>query len=449
MKKILSLVLSSVMALGILAGCGSKTNATVETPGNSETPVASTEEVTIRVQWWGGDDRHEATLNAIKEFEATHPLIKVKAEYGGWDGHKDKVTTMIAGNTAPDVMQINYDWISTFSADGKGFYDLRSLSEHIKLDNWSDDVLKFGEINGVLNAIAVSVTGRSAFYNKTTYDAMGVAIPKTWDELIAAGKAFEAKDPTKYAFDLDTGSGFTGLYMALAYEAQKTGKEFITADGKLGFTEAEILDAFNFYLSLEKNHVIRTQKDRMNDSGEDALYQTEKFINGSVAGVLEWSSSIGKFEKVLTENPNPQELVLGELLVMDGAKNSGWMQKPSLLFAINGKTEHPVESAIFLDWLLNDKEASKLLGSSRGIPSSAAALAALEGTPALEGLSFNATKQIADSKPLLISPYLENSSLKEVYKVAIEDISYGSKTPEDAAKYFVEQVSKILTEIVK
>ncbi|MGB4589824.1 MAG: ABC transporter substrate-binding protein, partial [Clostridiaceae bacterium] len=313
----------------------------------------------------------------------------------------------------------------------------------------SDDVLKFGEINGVLNAIAVSVTGRSAFYNKTTYDALGVAIPKTWDELIAAGKAFEAKDPSKYAFDLDTGSGFTGLYMALAYEAQKTGKEFITADGKLGFSEAEILDAFNFYLSLEKNHVIRTQKDRMNDSGEDALYQTEKFINGSVAGVLEWSSSIGKFEKVLTENPTPQELVLGELLVMDGAKNSGWMQKPSLLFAINGKTEHPVESAIFLDWLLNDAESSKLLGSSRGIPSSKSALAALEGTPALKGLAFNATKQIADSKPLLISPYLENSSLKEVYKVAIEDISYGSKTPEDAAKYFVEQVTKILTEIVK
>lgn len=443
MKKVLALVLSSVLALGALAGCGAKTDAKVETP------AASGEEVTIRVQWWGGDDRHEATLKAIEAFELANPKIKVEAEYGGWDGHKDKVTTMIAGNTAPDVMQVNYDWLSTFSSDGTGFYDLNSLSEYIKLDNWSADILKFGEVNGIQNAIPVSTTGRSLFYNKTTYDAMGVAIPGTWDELIAAGKAFEAKDPTKYAFDLDTGSGFTGLYMALAYEAQKTGKEFITAEGTLGFTEAEILDAFNFYMSLEENHVLRTQKDRMNDSGEDALYQTEKFINGSIAGVLEWSSSIGKFEQVLTDNPTPQELVLGELLVMDGAKNTGWLQKPSLLFAINGKTEHPVESAIFLDWLLNDAEASVLLGSSRGIPSSTSALAALEGTPALEGLAFNATEQISNSTPLLISPYMENSSLKEVYKIAIEDISYGTKTTEDAAKYFVEEVTKILTEIVK
>lgn len=453
MKKFIATILALSMTAGMMAGCGSNATTTSKAPAAaaSAASAASASEdhtpVTLRVQWWGGDDRHAATLKAIEAFQKKYSWITIKPEYGGWDGHKDKVTTQISGGTAADVLQINYDWLSTFSKDGTGFYDLEKLKDVIDLSNWDESTLNFGKSNGVLNAIAVSNTGRSLFYNKTTYDKLGIAIPNSWETLIEAGKQFKAKDPNKYPFDLDTGSGFTGLYMALVYEQQKTGKEFLTQDGKLGMTADELKDAMDFYKSLEDNHVIRNQKMRMNDSGEDALYQTSKFIDGSVAGVLEWSSSIGKFEKVLVENKNKQELVLGDLPVLKDAKMNGWYMKPSLLFAINGKTKYPKQSALFLNWLLNDPESSKLLGTSRGIPSSKSALAALQGTKALKGITYQATQQIANCKPCLISPYMENSTLKDAYKVAIESVSYGTATTQQSAKTLFDTMTSALAEI--
>ncbi len=452
MRKVIATILALTMSVGIFAGCSSpagsssspsSSQASAQSEGEDKTPV------TLRVQWWGGDDRHQATLKAIDAFQKKYPWITIKAEYGGWDGHKDKVTTQISGGTAADVLQVNYDWIATFSKDGKGFYDLEKLKDKIDLSNWDDTSLKFGKSNGVLNAIPVSNTGRSLFYNKTTYDKLGVAIPTSWDTLIEAGKQFKAKDASKYPFDLDTGTGFTGLYLAVVYQQQKTGKEFLTQDGKLAMSAEELKDALDFYKSLEDNHVIRTQKQRMNDGGETALYQTAKFIDGSVAGVLEWSSSVGKFSDVLTKNKNKQELVLGELPMLKDAKMTGWFVKPSLLFAINGKTKYPQQSALFLNWLLNDAESAKILGSTRGIPSSKAALAALQGTKDLEGLSYKATQQIANAKPSVVSPYMENTTLNKLYKTAIESVSYGKADTTQAAQTLYDKMNSALKDIVK
>lgn len=455
MKKFIAISLAAMLALGSFAGCG---KAEPEAAEQSEAPASSqaspeeaaadsNEPVTLRVQWWGGDDRHEATLKAIEAFEEKYDYITIEPEYGGWDGHAEKVNTQFAGGTAADVLQINYDWIPNLSPDGQGFYDL-STAEELDLSNWDESVLKFGYSNGVLNAIPVSITGRSCYYNKTTYDKLGIEIPTTWDDLKAAGAKFQAAGENMYPFDLDTGSGFTSWYAACVYEQQKTGKKFIDDNDQLGFTVEEIKDALDFYMSLEESKAIRTQPTRMNDAGETALYQTDNFISGNVAGVLEWSSSIGKFVKVLEEKETPEELVLGDLPVMEGAKMNGWFMKPSLLFAINAKTEHPKESALFLNYLLNDPESAVILGSSRGIPASKSAIEALNADNSLENnLSYLGTQQILNSDPCIISPFMENAELKEVYKSTIEAVSYGSATTQEAAQTMYDSVTSILGEL--
>ena len=455
MKKFIAISLAATLALGSFAGCGkaeSEVAEQSEAPASSqasseEAAEGSNEPVTLRVQWWGGDDRHEATLKAIEAFEKKYDYITIEPEYGGWDGHAEKVNTQFAGGTAADVLQINYDWIPNLSPDGQGFLDL-STAEELDLSNWDESVLKFGYSNGVLNAIPVSITGRSCYYNKTTYDKLGIEIPKTWDDLKAAGAKFQAAGENMYPFDLDTGSGFTSWYAACVYEQQKTGKKFIDDNDQLGFTVEEIKDALDFYMSLEESKAIRTQPTRMNDAGETALYQTDNFISGDVAGVLEWSSSIGKFVKVLEEKETPEELVLGDLPVMEGAKMNGWFMKPSLLFAINAKTEHPKESALFLNYLLNDPESAVILGSSRGIPASKSAIEALNADNSLENnLSYLGTQQILNSDPCIISPFMENAELKEVYKSTIEAVSYGSATTQEAAQTMYDSVTNILGEL--
>jgi len=61
---------------------------------------------TMRLSWWGSDDRHQKTLALIKLFESKHPGLTITPEYGGFVGFQDKLSTEFAGGNAPDVMQV-------------------------------------------------------------------------------------------------------------------------------------------------------------------------------------------------------------------------------------------------------------------------------------------------------------------------------------------------------
>ncbi|MGL5700266.1 MAG: ABC transporter substrate-binding protein, partial [Kluyvera sp.] len=52
------------------------------------TVTLATEDVELRMSWWGGNSRHQATLKALELFKQKYPNIKVKAEYTGWEGHQ-------------------------------------------------------------------------------------------------------------------------------------------------------------------------------------------------------------------------------------------------------------------------------------------------------------------------------------------------------------------------
>ena len=90
MKKAIALAMASVMAAGLLAGCGgSAANSTAASSEAASSEAASTsteaateahtvnttDPITLTISWWGGDSRHEAYQNAIKEFQAEHSNI--------------------------------------------------------------------------------------------------------------------------------------------------------------------------------------------------------------------------------------------------------------------------------------------------------------------------------------------------------------------------------------
>ncbi len=393
---------------------------------------------TIRFSWWGGDDRHDVTLKAIELFESKYPHIDIQAEYGGWDGWTEKITTQIAGGTEPDIMQINYDWLVRFSKDGKGFANLEELSNQLGLDNFDNEVLDYGRQNGVLNAVPISMTGRSLFFNKNTFEETGAEIPENWDDLMNLGEVF--RESGNYPLDLDIQSGFTAWYLAVVYTQQKFGKEFITYDGKLNFTVEEIEETLNFYKTLEENGVVRTVKQRINDDGNDALYQSSEFIDGSVAGVLEWGSAVGKYDMSLEEDI----LVTGNLLFIENCEISGWFVKPSVMYAMSNNTKNPEECALFLDFILNDKECAEILGTSRGIPSSRSAYESLEEKDMLKGLAYESYVQINECNPVSISPYMELSEMSQCYNEAIENISYNKMSVEDTAEQMYVKIQKVL-----
>lgn len=409
------------------AGCLTSLSACTGKNSQVTAPDGTLDKCTLRFSWWGGDDRHEATLDAVELWNKRNPDIQIVSEYGGWDGWTEKISTQLSGGTEPDIMQINYDWLVSFSQDGKGFYDLNLLAEQIDFENFDKETLQFGEISGVLNGITVSLSGRGLFYNSDTYKRLGAEYPETWSELISLGEKFKSEG--LYPLDLDAQSGGTAWYLAVVYVQQQTGRQFITLDGKLGFTEEDIKTALDFYKELEENHVIRTVDTRIDEDGTAALYQSPEFINGRIAGVLEWGSSVGKYELSLADG----SLEAGPFLSDENGNNSGWMLKPALLYAISANTKYPDEAAEFLNFMLNDSEAAKILGTTRGLPASEAAEKSLEESGLLEGLSHENDVLLENLDTITISPYMELAQMKGFYNTAIEKISYGAVDTATAA----------------
>lgn len=433
MKKNRMFLLLSLMSLlvvsgALLAGCG----------GSNKSSSGKTE---IRFSWWGGDSRHTATLNAIKLFEKENPDIKVKAEYSGFDGIVEKMTTQIAGGTAPDLMQINYDWLVNYSPDGTGFYDLSTL-KGLDLSGFSDDLLETGKVDGKLNAVPVSINAATLMFNKTEFEKNGIEIPKTWDELFAAAKQFPDGNYPLYE------SPYSGFLLATKYIQQKYGVQFITKDGELGFSKDQINEALSFYNKLVEDKVLPPVEESVGEmSGASTVNESPAFLEGKYAGVDDWSTQAPVYELAL-KNADNQELEFLGMPTMDNMKDTGLSVKPAMLFAVSKNTKHPEETAKLLNFILNDEEAVKELKLERGVPANSKAAKILEEDGTTTGIAKIANDYVTENmSPMPLSPYFEASKVSESWSPVMDSFAYGETSLKDATTQIYDGVTKALKEI--
>src|SRR5690625_2355624 len=112
MKRFYALFVIFIATL-MLVACGSS-NDDNQVANNNDSQVDNTnnnsEEVVedvieLRMTWWGGQQRHDRTLEVIELYEEKNPHIKIIPEYSGIDGYFDKLTTQFGGGNAPDIIQ--------------------------------------------------------------------------------------------------------------------------------------------------------------------------------------------------------------------------------------------------------------------------------------------------------------------------------------------------------
>ena len=424
-----------MLILILTVSCGEKNN----TSGKD-----GSKEIVLRFLWWGSESRHKATLDAIKLFEEKNPGIKIKAEYGGTDGYFQKLSTQLTGNTAPDIMQVDYIWLFNFSKNGDGFYDINLLKDEFNLANYTKEDLSYTTINGKLNAIPAGMNGRAFFFNKSLYERAGVEIPKTFDELLASDKILKQKiGPDTKSLDIVT-SDSGAMFFVEYYVEQKYGKPLINTDNKVGVTKEELADAFRFYKMLADSGAVISAKDRAG-AGNYPDDQNPLWINGELGGVLNWNTMIGAYGDMLKKGDT---MVAGDFLTGIGDHKSAYL-KVNMTLAINKNTKYPKEAAKFLNFLLSDPEAAKILGTVRGIPLNKSAYAELEKEglttgPVAEGL----TKALNFAGPKK-SPYIEDERTRQLGLVITQKLDYNEITPEQAGEQMYTELTKLLEQITR
>ena len=432
-KNVFCSALIAALAASMLVGCSGTAAAanTAATASVDPRGADQYDECTIRFDWWGGDSRHKVTQQAVDAFMKKYPGIKVEVNFGAWTDWESARALEYQSGTGSDLTQINYSWINDYDAAGDTFLDLNTESSVIDLTQYDSKLLKIcNDAKGQLAGIPLAVTGRTFYWNKTTFTKAGISTPTSLDELIAAGKTFKERLGDDY-YPLEMGEYDRMLFVSFYLQAQ-TGEPIIDSNGKLTVSQDQLQKGLDLIQKLEDNHVIPTEA-TLTDDGNVALNENPKFIDGHYAGVFEWDSAPSKYIKNLGEG---QELVVGGELKGLGDKASGVSDKVSMLFAIKKTSEHPHEAAMLLNYLVNDEEGVTILGSERGIPSSKAAYGILEKAGKIDKTVAAAKKSVMDANPVSFSPLLDNAKLKgtsAAYTTIFDAVSSGKQSTEEGA----------------
>jgi len=386
------------------------------------------EQVQISFSWWGNDSRHEYTIAGIELFEKLHPDIKVDVSYSEWSGYESRSRVRMISDTESDVMQINIGWIKQFSPDGKGYYDISQVTDYVDLSEFSDDILEYGKVDGILNAVPVAMNAQTIYINKTIYEQYGLDIPKTWDDFFDAAKVM-SKDGI---YPISAASKSMWLF-TMSYAEQKVGKCFVSDDGKLSFSADELKTMMKMYCDIVNSKVAPLVE----------YYERINIENGVYGGTIAWVSDAENYCGAAMKKG--YEIIPAPYTVIDGQQSgSGWHAKPATLYAISKNTEHPKEAAILLDFMLNSEEMALLQGVEKGIPLSTSARQSLDDAGQLQGLQYDASLLMENNSELTqMDPIVENTSLINAFFEACNLVIY-DKTDIDTAS---QELYKTLNDI--
>lgn len=383
------------------------------------TPQADQVEITL--SWWGNDARTEYTIAGVQEFERLHPDIRVKMNYSEWSGYESRNRIQMASVTEADVMQINFNWLPEFSPDGEGYYDIEELTDYVDLSQFSQELLDYGRRGGVLNAVPIAMNTETLYMDKTVYDSYGLPIPETWEEFLKAAEVMR-KDGV---YPLAGPSKSIWLY-TIAYAEQATGNHFLREDGKLNFTMNELRIMIEFYKQMTEAGVFPQVE----------FYDRLCIDNRTYAGGIAWVSDAKNYYGGLVEAGD--ELVIAPYTHdADHTAGDGWYAKPASLYAISKHTQHPKESAMLLDFLLNSPKMAVLQGVEKGVPISPAAREALDQNGQLAGLQYEAALCMEGTDGMSkMNSMIENAALIDNFFAACNLYLYGKATAEEAAGQF-------------
>jgi len=199
MKKKIAASLASVMAIATIAACGQPAENGASGGAKTDTPAAEKVKLSIWHNFSGDDLRAKAVRAQIDKFKAAHPEVELDAQAIPPDGYRQRLKTVAAADEMPDVF---------FAHSGSGikeFHDgglIQPITPLLtKYPDWKSnftpgafDPLSF---NDQVYAVPINASVTSLFfYNKSLFDKHGVTVPKTWDELQTAVKAFKEKGIT-------------------------------------------------------------------------------------------------------------------------------------------------------------------------------------------------------------------------------------------------------------
>jgi multiple sugar transport system substrate-binding protein len=312
------------------------------------------------------------------------------------------------------------------------------VGKGLKLDDFDQDQIDGGKVDGKLYAISLGANSVAMMVNKTAFEAAGVDLPTrdwSYDDYKAKAEAFNAKSNGMRLL----ADGSQGGDPALENWLRARGKALYTADGKIAFDADDITAWFKLWADLRAANVCVGPDDQALDA--TAAIDTTMITLGKAATTFANSNQLIGFQAV-----NKNELTMVNFPRPAAGVGGGHYRKPSQFWSINPKSAVIDDAVKYVSFFVNDIEAGKALGVERGIPCSKAVRDAI--SPALDAQSQIALNFVSNLGDLLgklpPSPPSAAGEVATQLNTTAQAVAFGQTTPEDAGPAFVQEATDIL-----
>lgn len=308
------------------------------TPAAPATPEP--EAVTITYFTFSAAPDHLEDLDAIVEaFRQEHPNVTIDVQTASYDDYFTSLQTQIAGGTAPDTFELNYENFVTYASAG-ALLDLSALADDPGFDagRYYPRAYEVFQADGVQYGLPATFSNVLLFYNRDLFDAADVDYPSpdwTWEDELAAAQQLTDRE-----------AGVWGTFQPIQFfefykVLEQNGGSFFSEDGtQVTFNSPEGVAAAEWLVS-------KVGEVMPDDADMGGMDDAALFRSGNLAM---WHNGIWQFSGMADA---PFE--------WDVALEPGNAQKAHHFFAnaavASATTAHPDEARAWVAFLTGSDEA--------------------------------------------------------------------------------------------
>jgi raffinose/stachyose/melibiose transport system substrate-binding protein len=304
---------------------------------------------------WRVDDA-DAWAKILAEFTKQYPTITVTFDPTNPTDYNATLQTQLTTGTGPDLFFVrSFDvgrglYTGKYVASVKDLPGLNTAFDAATLQPWSDVA------TGTPFAVPIAAVSNGIFYNQDIFTAQGIALPKTWEDLMAAAKKLKTAGITPFANGLKDEWDINEVVWMGLVPSVIGGLDGRNAylNGDRCFNDPTMVSSFQEIADLQPYLPNGFAAIGVNDA-------ENLFFQGKAAMMFDgsWSTKIYEqanlpFKWSVFQIPGPAGKDLYETFMIDSA------------IGMNAATKNPEAAKIFLEWLetkdFNDTFANNVPG---------------------------------------------------------------------------------------